>query len=422
MINKQSRKIKLAHVFRMTDETGILHHSNNAIPDKSKGYSTVDNARALIMAVKLYDQTHSERFENLIFRYVSFLSGAQNEDGTFRTSMGHEHQLLEEKGTEDCMGRCLWALCYTHADQNTPKYIKDAARLLIDKALPHCRRVKSSRAIAYVIIGLKYLDQTKTDGYISELAALLVDHYIHYKEKDWHWFEDRLTCCNAALPWALLTAFKVTKEARYLKVGLESLRFLESKIFTKDYFKPIGINGLLYMGQEAARVEEHPVEACEAASVYIEAFLLTNNDTFIDKAKTCFYWYLGRNSNRHTLLDPETGGCHDGINADDRLNPNQGAESIHLLLAGVSGNQEIHIGSVRGNGARRHARSVDAPDDQGVALGRLQTVAQELLILGGIIPSVSGPPPPETELLRSGCNPSVPRARRGFCPRRDIRR
>jgi hypothetical protein len=312
----------------MTDETGILHHSNKAIPDMSKGYSTVDNARALIMAVMLFDQTHSERFENLIFKYVSFLSGAQNNDGTFRNSMGYDHEYLEEKGTEECIGRCIWALCYTFADQNTPQYIKDAAWVMIDKALMHCMKLKSSRAIAYVIIGLRYLDQEKTNGYISKLAALLVDHYIHYKETNWHWFEDRLTCCNAALPWALLAAFNVTKEARYLKVGLESLLFLDSKLFTKDYFKPIGKNGLFYMQNAAAQVDEQPVEACEAASAYIEAFLLTNNDEFIDKAKNCFYWYLGRNSKSRTLLDPESGGCHDGIGTDDILNPNQGAESI----------------------------------------------------------------------------------------------
>jgi len=42
------------HVFRMTDDTGILQHAKYGVPDPTKGYTTDDNARALIMAVLLY--------------------------------------------------------------------------------------------------------------------------------------------------------------------------------------------------------------------------------------------------------------------------------------------------------------------------------------------------------------------------------
>ena len=326
-INNKPIKIKTDHIFRMTDDTGILHHSNYGVPDSSKGYTTVDNARALVMAVKLFDQNHSKRVEGLICRYVSFLSNAQNEEGTFRNLMGYNHEFLKEKDSEECFGRCIWALCRTFSDHNLPHSINKAVSELIDKALPNCMRLTSSRAIAYVIIGLSYLDQEKTNGYISKLAALLADHYAHYKEGDWHWFEDRLTSSNAVLPWALLTAHKVTKELRYLNIGLESLQFLESKTFIKCYFKPIGMDGLRCQGTETAQFDEPTLEACEATSAYIEAFLLTKNIKYIDKAKTCFYWYLGKNSKCCTLLDDETGGCHDGIEYD-RLNPNQGAESI----------------------------------------------------------------------------------------------
>ncbi|PKM72081.1 MAG: glycosyltransferase [Firmicutes bacterium HGW-Firmicutes-16] len=320
-------KLKTDHIFRMTDDTGMLQHSNYGVPDLSKGYTSVDNARALIMAVKLFEQTHSKKVENLIYKYVSFLSNAQKEDGTFRNSMGYNREFLEEEVPEECFGRCLGALCYAYSDNNTPLSIKKAVRDLIDKALPNCMKRTSSRAIAYVIIGLNYLDEEKTNGYISKLAALLADHYMHYKNDTWLWFEDSLTCCNAALPRALLTAFKVTKEARYLKVGLESLQFLEGKTFTEGYFRPIGKNGLQNSENEAFQFDEQTLEASEATSAYIEAFLVTNNIEYIAKAKTCFLWYVGKNSRNLTLLDDETGGCYDGIEID-RLNPNQSAVSI----------------------------------------------------------------------------------------------
>ncbi len=311
----------------MTDDTGILHHSNYGVPDLSEGYKTTDNARALIMAVKLFDQTQSKKVEGLIYRYVSFLSNAQTEEGTFRNTMRYNREFLEEHNSEECFGRCMWALCYTFSGHHVPHGIKKAARDMIDKAMPQCTNLTSSRAIAYVIIGLNYLGYEKTIRTISKLAASLADHYIHYKNGDWHWFEDRLTSCNAALPWALLTAFQVTKEARYMKIGLESLLFLERMTFTENYFKPIGNNGMHYEEKEAARCDEQTLEASESTSAYVTAFLVTNNAEYLEKAKACFSWYIGRNSIKNTLLDYETGGCHDGIESD-RLNPNQGAESI----------------------------------------------------------------------------------------------
>ncbi len=325
--SKKSRKLKTDHIFRMTDDTGILHRSNYGVPDLSGGYTTIDNARALIMAVKLYNQTQSKRVEDLIYKYVSFLSNAQNADGSFRNTMGYNREFLEENGSEECFGRCLWALCNTFSDLNMPHSIKKAAKDLIDKALPNCLKLKSSRADAYVIIGLHYLGDEKTDGYISKLAATLANHYMHYNNGDWHWFEDSLTSCNAVLPRALLTAFKTTKELRYLKIGLESLSFLERMTFTENYFKPIGNNGMRCQEDETAQLDGQPLEACESTAAYVEAYLATNNAEYIKKAKTCFSWYVGRNSIRHTLLDYETGGCHDGIESDS-LNPNQGAESI----------------------------------------------------------------------------------------------
>ena len=47
------------HIFRLTDSTGMFQHAKFSVPDPSKGYTTDDNARALIVAILLwtvYDQ------------------------------------------------------------------------------------------------------------------------------------------------------------------------------------------------------------------------------------------------------------------------------------------------------------------------------------------------------------------------------
>jgi len=45
--------LKLDHLHRMTDDTGMLQHSIFTIPNRKEGYATDDNARALILAVQL---------------------------------------------------------------------------------------------------------------------------------------------------------------------------------------------------------------------------------------------------------------------------------------------------------------------------------------------------------------------------------
>src|SRR5450759_2368218 len=46
-------KIKLSHLSRMTDSTGVFQHAIFSVPNFSEGYCTDDNARAFILAVLL---------------------------------------------------------------------------------------------------------------------------------------------------------------------------------------------------------------------------------------------------------------------------------------------------------------------------------------------------------------------------------
>ncbi len=325
--NNDLTTLKTNHIFQMTDDTGMFQHAIFGVPDLAEGYTSDDNARALIMAVNLYDQYRENKFEKLIYKYVAFLNYAKNRDGTFRNFMGYNREFLEEESSEDCFGRCLWALCCAFSNAATPQNVKNSVEKLIECALPNCRKLGSPRAKAYVIIGLSYLEGGKNNSCIAKLADSLADQYDHYKDGDWHWFEDSMTYCNATLPWAMLSVYRVLKENCYQRIGFESLRFLEKKTFGNGYFKPIGCNGWLEKGKETAEYDEQSVEACEMTLAYLEAYAISGEKTFLDKAKTCFSWYYGDNSKNLSLIDVETGGCYDGIIMEG-LNLNQGAESL----------------------------------------------------------------------------------------------
>jgi hypothetical protein len=311
----------------MTDDTGMFQHSAYGVPELSKGYTADDNARALIMAVMLNEHHHLKKFEKLIYKYLSFICAAQNESGMFRNYMGYNREFIREEGSEDCFGRCVWALGFTLSNASVAENVKKAVWSFLERALPNCMMLQSPRAKGYVIIGLSYLNTIETNGYISKLADSLADQYEQNTDNAWHWFEDSLTYGNTILPWALLTAFSVTRKDSYERIGLESLQFLESKTLNNNIFKPIGCDGWLYRGEKPAEYDEQPIEACEMTLAYIDAYKITGNRAFADKAKMCFSWYSGNNSKNLSLIDPETGGCCDGIKKDG-LNYNQGAESL----------------------------------------------------------------------------------------------
>jgi len=106
------RPLSLDHLRRLTDCFGILQHANYALPDYRTGYTTDDNARALVVAVKHHRLHGDELSRELASRYLAFLLYAQMSDGRFHNFVGYERKRLDEAGSEDCFGRAIrWSSC-----------------------------------------------------------------------------------------------------------------------------------------------------------------------------------------------------------------------------------------------------------------------------------------------------------------------
>ena len=316
------------YLLTITDDTGIFQHSVYGIPDPRKGYTTDDNSRALILAVMLFENFKEKIFSRLITKYLAFLLNAQNENGKFKNFMNYQREFMEEEGSEDCFGRCMWALGRTISSSSIPENTKKTCQYLLNKSLENWPELNSPRAKAYCIVGLSYLKET--DEIISQIDTLskeLVSQYAQFKDKDWHWFENSVTYGNAVLPWSLFKAYKILKKGVLLETARESMDFLGTITLKNGCFKPVGCNGWLQKGQPAAEYDEQPIEACETLLSYLDYYEITKDKKFIDQAVKCFCWYTGRNSNGLSLIDEETGACYDGLN-ENGLNYNQGSESI----------------------------------------------------------------------------------------------
>jgi len=105
--------VKLDHLRRMTDHTGIVEHAVFTVPNYPEGYSTDDNARALIVAILLEELRSSipAGSSDLAARYLAFLWLAFDPiTKRFRNCLSYERQWQEREGSEDSHGRALWGL------------------------------------------------------------------------------------------------------------------------------------------------------------------------------------------------------------------------------------------------------------------------------------------------------------------------
>jgi hypothetical protein len=322
----------------MTDDTGMLQHASFTIPNLREGYTTDDNARALMVSALLEELGNGDAID-LASRYLAFIWYAFDAGtGRFRNFMDYQRRWVGEDGSDDSHGRALWALGTVLARSNTQSLHSLAGRLF-EQALPAILTTTSPRAWAFALMGIReYSQRFAGDRRVSqvreELAGRLLALYVDHRSEGWDWFEAGLTYCNAALPHALLLCGESIPDAGMTKAGLESLHWLADlqRADTEGgHFVPVGSNGFYQRGGERARFDQQPVEAQAMVSACLEAYRITGDRHWYKEAHRAFEWFLGRNDLNLPIYDPTTGGCRDGLHPD-RPNENQGAESMLAFL------------------------------------------------------------------------------------------
>jgi glycosyltransferase involved in cell wall biosynthesis len=334
--------VKLDHLCRMTDDTGIVEHAVFVVPNYPEGYTTDDNARALIVAILLdeFGSSAPATALDLASRYLAFLWLAYDPTSRrFRNCLSYQRQWQEPQGSEDSHGRALWGLG-TVLGRSKDAGLKGAAGRLFELAVPAAVEFRSPRACAFALLGLQeYLDSFPGDraalSAADALANRLLNSYRAVHSMDWNWFENGLAYSNARLPQALIRAGMRSANEEMVSAGLEALDWLMKiqRCEIKGHFVPIGSHGFYSKKTEKARFDQQPVEACAVVSACLQAYRATGEVRWRKDAWTAFNWFLGDNDLQIALYDPTTGGCRDGLHPD-RANENQGAEStLSFLMA-----------------------------------------------------------------------------------------
>ena len=335
-------KMRLNHLFELSDDTGILQHANHTIPNRAEGYCVDDNARALILTALLEQAMPlSPDLSLLQSRYLSFMLDAYNpETGRFRNFMSFRREWLEESGSEDSHGRSLWGLGVMVGRTNNDGR-REVARALYLQGAPAMYATTSPRTWAYGVLAAHEFLQVFPHEYsiqvlLQTMASRLWRQYEINQSIEWPWFEQSLTYANARLSQAMIVAGESLGRQEMMDIGMESLRWLmHVQTGPRNVFAPIGTNGFYLRDAERHFFDQQPVEAHASLSACLTAARISGDSRWTEEAHRAFRWFQGENMLLQPVFDLANGGCHDGIHPG-RINRNQGAESTLSWLCSLA--------------------------------------------------------------------------------------
>jgi len=326
----------LEHLATLSDDTGVVQHAIESVPNRSTGYCTDDVARAFVVALtRLRSLPGDKLATRLASTYLSFLQDAQLEDGRFHNFMSYQRDWLDDVGTQDSCGRAMWALGFGMGYAPTPAW-RRLCRNMFDRAIATIDTFDFLHPRAYAILGLCHaytaLQDAPYANAIRHLADTLLAEYEKHRAPGWDWYTDMMTYDNARLPEAMIRAGHVLGETRYLRAGLNSLVFYEGVTIVDGVFVPVGNNGWYRQGGSRAVYGQQPLDACSMIDAELAAYDATDDPAHVTHAELGLAWFYGKNSRSESMA--HGGGCYDGLE-ERAVNRNMGAESTLALLSGA---------------------------------------------------------------------------------------
>ncbi|MFC1790205.1 hypothetical protein ACFLZP_01825 [Patescibacteria group bacterium] len=337
-----NRPPQIQFLKRLVTPQGILQHSRFSQPSQVTGYSLDDNARGLLVSAwlaNLYPQ-EKEFLQSLCQTCLDFITGQQDQNNHLRNYLfiSFQERFLSREWAEDSLGQTIWALGFLLSSVSWFPNQAQARKLFL-KQYSQLAHQQSLRTLAYGLRGLLLYLQKEADPKIYklafDLASKLAWAFKNNQEKNWCWYEDKLTYANAILPWAFLHAGFYFKKKSWFKSAEKSLLWLMSISLEKKVPVPVGQRGWYFKGGSKSRFDQQPIEAGYMVLACCSAYCLTANKLYLQEAQKWFTWFWGKNLAGLCLIDKTDGGCYDGLEPW-QVNLNKGAESTICYLLAVA--------------------------------------------------------------------------------------
>jgi hypothetical protein len=270
--------------------------------------------------------------------YLEFLEQAQLPDGRFRNRRSLEGW-TDEGGSDDSFGRVLFGLgaaVSAGGDELTPR-----ALACFEAGAARFASI-SPRANAYAVVGAAEVAAAHP---AHPGATALFEQAVQRlgsvsSVPGWPWPEERLAYDNARLAEARIAGGVAFGVPALVEDGLELLDWLVGIELSGDHFSFVPAAGL-GRGDRRPGFDQQPIEAGSMADACVRAYRATGAAPWAGLGVLAARWLTGANDIGIPLLDPETGGCCDGLQAVGR-NENQGAESTIAALTALQAARELH--------------------------------------------------------------------------------
>ncbi len=345
-------RINIAHLASITDDTGVLQHTKYGVPNPKHGYTTDDNARALIVAVKHHELTGESESLELARTYLAFLQWMQREDGLFHNEASYDRRILDDVGSLACQGRAVWALSWVAVSKLPIGMRMTAFEMLQRMPLSSIPLDTSIHVPSFIIYGLTELKEKAGSNSLEKIAmqssheaalenaiTALLDLYRRNSSDDWKWFIDEMTWGIGAPCAALFRAYRLLGDEQILRVAMSAYEFMCGIVFEDDIFQPIGCKGWFKRGGERAYFDQQPIDAMWMFLSAYEAYRCLERRIDFHRASLALGWFIGYNVHGIELYDELTGACYDGLH-EFGVNMNQGAEAtIAALLTFITFSQ-----------------------------------------------------------------------------------
>lgn len=327
----------LTHFKALLGPLGIYQHARGRQPRLEEGYCTDDNARALQFLTELIAARQAEGDLQAEVTIAAqhcwqFVIDAQAPNGRFRNFRDVHGRWLDADGSEETQAHTLRALASV-VKHTKNEHQRQAARVMMERLLPHVLTFQYARSVAEAAIGL-------ADMAIEDVSAAVLRHcqrrlltaWDETADASWHWFESQLTYANALLPHGVLmtmVALGDRSEQRAQDVLETSARFLVQATIREAVFHPIGNDDWYDRGGARARFDQQPIEAHTMFDFLLS--LASERSVPVETVAAPYLWFLGHNSEGLAVADGRTGACGDGLRRK-HVNENCGAESTMAYL------------------------------------------------------------------------------------------
>lgn len=315
------------------------------------GYCTDDVARGLVVVLR--EPSVPPELRRLESDFFTFLVRAQLPDGRFhnRLSAAPECRWLDEVGSDDAIGRAIWALGAAAARGRSPG-LRRRALTRFELGTDFCS--PSPRANAGAVLGAVQVVESRPSHRAGRVLLERAAARLGTVSADpaWPWPETRLAYDNARLAESRIAAGVALRDQRLVDEGLRLLDWLVATETCGDHFSFTPHRGWT-LGEPRPGFDQQPIEAGAMADACARAFDTTGEARWANVCVRAAAWFLGTNDVGLPLRDAEMGGCFDGLERDG-LNRNQGAESTLALISALQQARRVQA-------ALRSAASTSSP-------------------------------------------------------------